>query len=216
MRAADDLFIYPWNQPTANNCNAYLAGGVLIDPGHGHLFSHVEDGMAADQAPFPKLVVLTHCHPDHMEAAVKMQELGAKVAMHPDEAAFMEAEGRQLAASLGMRAPDLTPDIFLEEGSFQVDGEEFQVLLTPGHSPGHIVLYWPKYQALFSGDLVFVQGVGRVDFPGGDAEALKESVRRVSGLDIEVLLPGHGPALQGADQIKANFQIIEQSYFGMI
>jgi glyoxylase-like metal-dependent hydrolase (beta-lactamase superfamily II) len=55
-----------------------------------------------------------------------------------------------------------------------------------------------------------------VDFPGGDGKKLKESIRRVSGLDIEWLLPGHGPILKGADQVKRNFELIESTYFAML
>lgn len=218
MKLADDLYVYPWTQPTANNCNTYLAGGaapVLIDPGHARLFSHVQRGLGQDGIQnMPLLVVLTHCHPDHLEAAPALQRGGLRLAMPRREAEFMAGEGRELAQALGLNLPDFQVDVLLEEGELKVGPEVFEVLLTPGHTPGHMCLYWPRHKALFAGDLVFAQGVGRVDFPGGDEAALKQSLQRVAALDLEWLLPGHGPALKGADNIRKNFQMIQKMYFG--
>jgi glyoxylase-like metal-dependent hydrolase (beta-lactamase superfamily II) len=220
MKLAEDLYVYPWTQPTANNCNTYLAlagPGMLVDPGHAHLYSHVENGLATDQiSQQPGLVALTHSHPDHLEAAVRLQKEGALVALHPDEVEYLGNEGRQLAAVLGMDFPEIKPDIFLEEGELELGDEILDVIKVPGHSPGHVVLYWRRLKALFAGDLIFAQGVGRVDFPGGDGEAMKESILRVKDLDLEWVLPGHGPLLKGKENIEANFKFIEQMYFPML
>ncbi|MFH1034059.1 MAG: MBL fold metallo-hydrolase [Pseudomonadota bacterium] len=220
MKLADDLYVYPWTQTTANNCNTYLAGGavpVLIDPGHTRLFAHVQQGLGQDGIQqMPRLVVLTHCHPDHLEAALPLQKAGLRLAMHSREVTFLEEEGRQMAASMGLNLPEMQVDILLEEGDLQVGEEVFQVLLTPGHCPGHLCLYWPRHKALFAGDLIFAQGVGRVDFPGGDGALLKQSIQRMAELDLEWLLPGHGPMLKGAENIKRNFELIAKTYFGSI
>ncbi len=221
MELAAQLYVYPWTDPRVNNCNTYLLvpGGVpvMIDPGHAQLFKHVEAGMRADRIDyFPEMVIVTHCHPDHLEAALVLQRQGAKLAMHPMEVAYLEGEGRQLAAALGLNLDEVVVDAFLEEGELVVGGESLEVLHTPGHGPGHICIYWPRHKALISGDLVFVQGVGRVDFPGGDGTKLKESIRKVARLDIEWLMPGHGPLLKGAANVARNFQLIEQTYFPLL
>ncbi|MCB2187306.1 MAG: MBL fold metallo-hydrolase [Deltaproteobacteria bacterium] len=220
MQLADDLFFYPWTQHTVNNCNSYLIGGelpTLVDPGHDQLYGHLEVGLTGDgQKDLPGLVIVTHSHPDHLEAAVRLQRQGAKVALHPVEAEFLAGEGRALAAAMGLPAYDIVPDLFLEEGELFLGQEQLQVLHTPGHSPGHLCLYWPRHKALFAGDLVFAQGVGRVDFPGGSGEDLKDSLKRVANLDLELVLPGHGPILKGKEQIAANFQLIERMYFDML
>ena len=220
MKLADDLYVYPWTQPTANNCNAYLVGGpapVLIDPGHARLYKHVELGLASDHQPeTPRLVVVTHCHPDHLEAALALQKAGARLAMLGAELDYLAGQGRQLAAALGMHLPEFQVDIILGEGELKVGPESFQVLHTPGHSPGHLCLYWPRRKALFAGDLVFAQGVGRVDFPGGNGKDLKASIQRVAQLDLEWVLTGHGPVLKGKPSIQRNFEIIAKHYFGMI
>ncbi len=220
MKIADGLYVYPWTQTQANNCNAYLVGlsaTMLIDPGHARLFQHVEMGLSRDRIEvIPKVVMVTHCHPDHLEAGVALQRAGLKLAMHPVELEFLEGEGRQMGASMGMSMPEVAPDLFFEQGELTLGGESFQVLHTPGHSPGHICLYWPRHKALIAGDLIFAQGVGRVDFPGGSAEQLQESVLLMERLDLEWLLPGHGPVIKGRENIAKNFEIIKKTYFGMV
>ena len=219
MQLAQGLYAYPWTQMTVNNCNSYALSSpptALVDPGHAQLYGHVETGLSEDGlGEIPELVVATHCHPDHIEAALDLQKKGARLAMHPVEAQYMEGEGRQLAASFGLNFPEVTVDLFLEEGEFSVGDLEVRVLHTPGHSPGHVCLYLPQYKTLVAGDLVFAQGVGRVDFPGGDGKLLKDSISKVAELEIEMLLPGHGPAIKGAEQVAKNFEYIKQMYFPM-
>jgi len=220
MKIAEGLFAYPWSHMMVNNCNTYLLNNELtamVDPGHSQLYGHVEVGLKQDGIKkVPDLVVLTHCHPDHMEAAFKLKEQGARLAMHPAEVEYLKGEGRQLAAAFGLSVPDVEFDVFLEEGELTLGQEKLQVIHTPGHSPGHICLYLPEHKALIAGDLVFAQGVGRVDFPGGSGELLKQSIKRVAELDLELVLPGHGPVIKGADQVRRNFETITSMYFGML
>jgi hydroxyacylglutathione hydrolase len=70
-----------------------------------------------------------------------------------------------------------------------------EILHTPGHSPGSITLYCAAAGALFVGDVLFRQGVGRTDLPGGDWDALMDSIRnRLFTLpDDTRVYPGHGP-----------------------
>jgi hydroxyacylglutathione hydrolase len=108
------------------------------------------------------------------------------------------------------------PDILLQEGDLQIGDIALQVLHTPGHSPGSICLYWPAEKALFTGDLIFNQGIGRTDLPGGNGQALKESIRKASALDVEILLPGHGDAISGRDAVRKNFEGVESFWFAYI
>jgi hydroxyacylglutathione hydrolase len=110
----------------------------------------------------------------------------------------------------------MEPDFFLTEGTFKAGGLELEVIHTPGHSPGSICLYWPTYKALFAGDVIFAQGVGRTDLPGGDGEQLKESISRLASLDLELVLPGHGDIIKGREDIERNFKLIEMMYFGIL
>jgi hydroxyacylglutathione hydrolase len=90
------------------------------------------------------------------------------------------------------------------------------VIYTPGHSPGSISLYLPETKILFTGDLLFKGGVGRTDLPGGNGSQLKESIKSLTQLEIEWLLPGHGEIVSGATDIKTNFDRVIQSVLNYI
>ena len=71
-------------------------------------------------------------------------------------------------------------------------------------------------QPLFTGDLVLKDGFGRTDLPGGDSATLKQSIQRLTDLDVEWLLSGHGDIIAGAEAVRKNFEDIEQFYFRYI
>jgi glyoxylase-like metal-dependent hydrolase (beta-lactamase superfamily II) len=69
---------------------------------------------------------------------------------------------------------------------------------------------------LFTGDVVFKEGLGRTDLPGGDGAKLKASIKRLAELDVEWVLSGHGDPVSGEKEVKANFDQIEQFWFNYI
>ena len=75
----------------------------------------------------------------------------------------------------------------------ELAGFEIDVIFTPGHSPGHVTFSIADEQAIFSGDVLFQQSVGRTDLPGGDWPTLLESIRTlVDALPPETTVyPGH-------------------------
>ena len=218
MKIANNLHAFVWQSMTANNCNAYLIDGptrILIDPGHRALFEHVERGLrdlklTADDID---LIICTHAHPDHLEGVQLFKQKSTLFSLHEIEWSWVVTAGKQMSAALGIDIEALTPDFFLKEGTLALDGLEMKVFLTPGHSPGSICLYWPLQKALFSGDLVFKEGLGRTDLPGGDGALIKESIKRMSHLDVELLLSGHGEIISGAREVKSNFEQIEDFWF---
>jgi len=221
MQIIENLHGFIWRSMSANNCNTYLIDGptrILIDPGHVRLFGHVEEGL--DQLGLDLdqigLVICTHGHPDHLEAARLFRDRPALVAMHETEWELLSSMGRHIRAAMGVDLEDLAPDLFLKEGDLAVDGINLQVFHTPGHSPGSASIYWPDGKALFSGDVIFKGGLGRTDLPGGDGRALKESIQRLSGLDTELLLSGHGDVVSGAGAVRDNFAAVERQWFGVI
>jgi len=208
-----------WLDPTANNCNTYFINGtkrILVDPGHYSLFSHVQEGLSrlSLSAEEIDIVVITHAHPDHIEAVKVFEETDALIAVPAAEMHFIKRVARYHGDAFGLL--DLEPDILLQEGAFQIGNVNFQAIQTPGHSPGSICLHWPDKKVLITGDVVFNQGIGRTDLPGGDGHKLKESIKRISQLDVEVLLPGHGEIVSGRDAVKANFENIEKMWFSYI
>jgi len=219
MRVSEKLFAYPWRDVRANNGNSYVIRTeetvCLIDPGLEaflpQLFQSLEhDGIQPEDV---KSVILTHGHPDHMEGGLALKKRGARVGIHKEEEAYIREMGPYLARMLGIDMPEVSFDFFLQEGELQIGGERFQVLHTPGHSPGSVCLFWEGPRILFSGDLIFAQGVGRTDFPGGDGNLLKQSIRRCSTLGAAMLMPGHGEPIFEADGVAKNFEMIERMYF---
>jgi len=215
------LFYYPWENPLENNCNSYVIGGdvtVLIDVGHlrhlGRLLASLEeDGLSPQDLD---LIMSTHCHPDHFEALSQFAESKALVAMHREEERYLKDHGETLYQMMGITSPRSRADFYLREGNLKLGKVDLQVYHTPGHSPGSLCFYWPKKKVLISGDVVFRGGVGRTDLPGGDGNQLKHSIQRLSQLDIEVLLPGHGEIITGKQSVLRNFNLIRETYFPIL
>jgi hydroxyacylglutathione hydrolase len=219
MEITDRIFAFPWLDPTANNCNTYLLLGekrILVDPGHHHLFQDVEDHLARLSLSVQDidLVIITHAHPDHIESVRRFMETSALIAVHQLEMEFVRQMAPHYAEFLGNG--EFEPHILLQEGDLQIGDMALQVLHTPGHSPGSICLYWPEEKSLFTGDLIFNQGIGRTDLPGGNGQVLKESIRKTSTLDVEILLPGHGDVISGRDAVRKNFEDVESFWFAYI
>ena len=61
--------------------------------------------------------------------------------------------------------------------------------------------------------MIFNQGIGRTDLPGGSGEQLKASIERLAELDVEFLLPGHGEPVIGKQAVEANFQAVRDYWF---
>ncbi|HSO18997.1 MAG TPA: MBL fold metallo-hydrolase [Desulfosarcina sp.] len=222
MELTPNLHAFLWTSSRANNCNVYLIRSpekhILIDPGHAAFFDHVGDGLhRLGLSPADiDLVICTHAHPDHIEAVRFFADTPALFALHREEWALVEEMAPALKASMHIDPEDFAPDVFLAEGALTVGDIDLAVYHTPGHSPGAICLHWPAERALFSGDLIFRDGLGRTDLPGGDGSRLKESIRRMGRLESAWLLPGHGDVVAGAEAVAANFLQVEQTWFGYV
>jgi len=169
--------------------------GVVIDPGDevDRILSRIKE-----HSLHVELILNTHGHFDHVGGNKKLKEAtGAKIAIHPDDAHYLDKLS-QSAAVWGMSAEDSPPpDLLLSDGQIlEVGGLKFKVLHTPGHSPGSVSFLIDDAQIVFTGDLIFAGSIGRTDFPGGDYNALIQSVRKKIfpiGDDYRIL-SGHGPA----------------------
>jgi len=248
MKLIDNLYCYIWTG-RGNNCNSYLFANVLrsdrphilIDPGHivnelgehclDHLLNSIEkDGFKAEGIG---LIIDTHAHIDHCEANQALVEKSrskmgvgkanqALIALHKDAEAYWKTSGPRWAKILGTEA-EFEPNFYLEQGNLNLGKENkvnLEILETPGHSPGSICIYWPNTRVLITGDVIFYGGVGRTDLPGGDGKLLKQSIEKLSELDIEYLLPGHstefGGIIKGKEKVKQNFTFVKMNYFPLL
>ncbi|OGO22142.1 MAG: hypothetical protein A2144_00965 [Chloroflexi bacterium RBG_16_50_9] len=169
-------------------------------------------------------IIVTHIHPDHYGLAGKIKQLsGAKLAFHEIEKGFIESRYihmenllSQTAHLLGMNGvpPDelpliknatlgleqfvspVNPDVTFRGGETIAFGEfTFKILLTPGHSLGHVCLYEPKKGILICGDHILptiTPNTGR--HPQSDENPLKsylDSLNDMKNLGVDLVLPGH-------------------------
>ncbi len=221
MKLTSNLFCYPWNDFSINNCNTYLIGShscILVDPGldlclPGVLEEMKKDGIDPDAINY---IITTHSHPDHFEGVRSFVAKGVKLALHPDEDTFLREHGSGFYRMFGITLPDYQAVADFGEGSHEINGIAMEIYHTPGHSPGSISIYLPDSKALIAGDVIFQAGVGRTDFPGGNGRLLKKSIDRLAALDVELLLPGHGDLVSGRDRVKRNFDYVADMYFGML
>lgn len=191
---------------------------ILIDTGLDLCLQGVLDDIKKDGFDTEKieLIITTHSHPDHFDGIKSFMENNTKMALHPEEDRFIKETGMGFYNMFGLQLPEYRVDIPLQEGEFNFKNATFVIYHTPGHSPGSVSIYWSEKKALIVGDVIFQAGVGRTDFPGGDGKLLKQSIERLSKLDVEYLLPGHGEIVQGKDNIKRNFDYVADVYYNLI
>ncbi|PWT82494.1 MAG: hypothetical protein C5B44_02050 [Acidobacteria bacterium] len=178
---------------------------ICVDPGdEAERISHAVDRLSLQL----QAIVLTHAHLDHIGAVASLKKLRpeAKVIMHmadefiydelPQQPAWIGIPRSQWK-SLGMdfEAPP-RPDEYFSDGQVYRVGElSFQIIHTPGHTPGHVVLFEPTERKVFVGDVLFAGSIGRTDLPGGSTAQLMDSIKNKLlplGDDVEVY-SGHGP-----------------------
>jgi hydroxyacylglutathione hydrolase len=233
VQLTEKFYCYVW-QGRGNNCNTILVPSVLrgerphvlVDPGHVRnetgesCFDSLTQAMERDGFKMDDvgLVIATHSHPDHIEAAdLVVGENGVLFALSREEEEFYHKAGKAFYETFGFKPLRVTPSFYIKEGDLSLgaknDRVAVKVVLTPGHSPGSISLYLEDDKILISGDVVFAGSVGRTDFPGGSVSLLRKSIDKLSELDVEYLVPGHstgaGGIIAGKDKVRRNFYTVK-------
>lgn len=173
-------------------CEKTLKGAVIDPGGNG------KDIVAQLKAKEIELIYIfnTHGHADHITANDDVKEAtGAPVLIHSADANMLITPAGNLSSYIGSQLICQPADRLIEDGETLTVGEiEFQVIHTPGHTPGGICL--KANDILFSGDTLFEQSVGRSDFPGGSHNQLISSIKNklLALPDETIVLPGHGNA----------------------
>jgi len=183
------------------DCNVYLVDGeLIIDSGTGNYFGDMKKEIEKlCNAGNIKLLINTHCHFDHIGGNKKFQDwLKLSIAAHSADKKSIETGNGSVAELFGQKARIMTVNKTLRTGALiKTTNFMFEVLPTPGHTPGSICLYEKSKKILISGDTLFENAVGRTDLPGGDRDQLVNSLKMLSQLQIEYLLPGHGSPKKG-------------------
>jgi hydroxyacylglutathione hydrolase len=232
LQLTDNLYCYIW-RGNGNNCNTCLFVNVLrgerphilVDPGHvtNEFGERCFDSLAAAMGENGfkiediGLIVNTHSHLDHCQAnEVVVKRSGAYITLSEEEDEFRHTSGERLYSMMGSKIPEFVPLFYVKEGELNLGAKNkvnLKVILTPGHSPGSICLYWPENKILITGDVVFYGSIGRTDFPGGSLSQLKKNIESLSQLDVEYLVPGHntefGNIVKGKKNVQRNFQAVK-------
>ena len=174
--------------------NSYYLGSsaVLIDAPEGVAEWLTSRGYKV------RALLLTHGHVDHVWDAARVQrEHGCELYYHADTAPMVLEPDFYRRIGLPWSVDPVSKGVLLAENSdWEVCGQRFSILEVPGHCPGSLCFYDRAAGIVFGGDVLFAQGVGRWDLPGGDKDLLLDGIRKkLLVLEDSVrVLAGHGPS----------------------
>jgi hydroxyacylglutathione hydrolase len=179
--------------------NCFIVGdtdtgeAVIIDPS-----AEAEKilGVVEQQGYTVREILITHGHFDHVLASGPVKEATqAPLRIHEADAPALK-QSQSIAQMYGLPSPPpAAPDSQINSGDvFEVASIKLETVYTPGHSPGHVSFILASEQAVFSGDCLFAGGIGRTDLPGGNYEALMQSIEEqlLTLDDAYTVCCGHG------------------------
>ena len=179
---------------------------LLIDPACSNDYEQQELLDYIEQLPITNYklqIVATHGHLDHLWGAKwATEQWHTPVLMHEADIPMAQAMQDQYNLFGIRRQPSAFSIQPIENYKFEIINHKFEILSTPGHTPGSVCLYFPEEKVLFSGDTLFQMGYGRTDLPGGNYGQLLDSLEHLFTLPSDVrVFPGHGePTTIGAER----------------
>jgi hydroxyacylglutathione hydrolase len=167
---------------------------LIIDPGDDweYLISKIQEQNLAVTA-----IIATHGHFDHIMGVFPIQRMfNVSFLIHKNDEFLLQNMQSSARHFLNVEAgPVPIADCNLKDKeAILLGANKFEIIHTPGHTPGSICLYNKKDKILFTGDLVFAEGgVGRTDFSYSNQSELEKSIARVFKLPEDTIIyPGHG------------------------
>lgn len=169
----------------------------------------------------PECIMLTHAHFDHIYGMSALaEEYNIPVYAHMNELSTLESTNPYVCRCYGLPLPETFPMIkriseasipsrfiqITERDTIEVGSLRFNVLETPGHTPGGVCFLERNEKILFTGDTLFAGSIGRTDHPGGDYDALMKGIfEKLMVLDGDIkVIPGHGPLSEIAQERTTN------------
>ena len=215
MKLTNNLYFYP--EKGTLDCNTYVIRGnpsIIIDPGSAHFLPALVQDLHQDGIE-PKdidIITNTHLHGDHCWGDAAFKKLsGTKIFSHRLQKKFYDTTVIKTTKVFGLPVPGFNHDSYLDNNKLNTGDMEFEIIHSPGHSPDSICFYCKQEGILICGDVIFNKNTGRVDLPGGSADELKQSIDKLSQLEIEYLLPGHMGIITGAEKVKNNFEFVKKN-----
>ncbi|MCX8119156.1 MAG: MBL fold metallo-hydrolase [Desulfobacterota bacterium] len=215
-KIAEGIYFIPGRDEMMPDSHTYLIGFPsskdlsLIDPGLAgkgryKLDSIRKFGIELEEV---KRIIMTHTHFDHISALSEVQKEipWAELWIHQAEADPLEEGDERTVYGMEMFQQVCQMQYGMRNGAFKtkvhrklqgcetlkIGGMAWEVVHIPGHSLGSIGLYASSEKALIPGDVIYADhAIGRFDLFGADGSVLKESLRRLSELEVKILLPGH-------------------------
>lgn len=172
---------------------------IIIDPGcyseeeKDKLLSFIKSNKLK-----PTLLINTHCHIDHIFGNNFVNKIwDIELAINKLDLEILNS-AHLVAQSYGFNnyEPSPLPSRYIKEGDFITFGQsKLKIIFTPGHAPGHISLYSQKDNFIISGDVLFMNSIGRTDLPGGDYEILIKTIKTklLTLPEKTKVYCGHGP-----------------------
>lgn len=210
--------------------NTYLVvtngGNVVIDTSIAAVAPAHKAALTAVNGGPIRVIVLTHAHGDHTGGIAAWRQPETKIVAHRLYPEFLDYTNRlagyfarsnvaQFGGAIGAgaqkpaaveRRDAAGPSVFFDDKhSFEVGDTTFELLHTPGETPDHLTVWIPKLRAAFIGDNFYQSFPNLYTLRGTRPRwALEyvDSLNKVLALDPEIVLPSHGPAIQGPDTVK--------------
>lgn len=181
----------------------------IVDPG---MYDQSEinrfTGFIDRNALTPVAIINTHAHLDHIFGVQALKDR-YKIPFHIHEKELPVLQGAVASAmffGIDFKQAPAYDSFITEDTGCRLSEDILVVRLTPGHSPGSVVFYYPEGKWLIGGDVLFNGSIGRTDLPGGNYNTLIESIRTqlFTLPDDTTVYPGHGPATTIGNEKKYN------------
>ncbi len=182
---------------------------IIVDPGCYEKYEQEELlGFIRLKKLEVKLILNTHCHIDHVLGNYWATEAFKCPLWIPENELSSFKAVTTYAPNWGVtRYTEAEVNQLVKEfDNIQFGNVMLTAIEAPGHSPGHLVYYWPKGHILVGGDVLFKGSIGRTDLPGGNHDLLLQNIReKIYTLPGEtVVYPGHGPSTTVEFERKSN------------